>query len=1134
MERKIANDVKKILIKRLDVYEVILLGIDRNRIIFDGHRRGAEHDEIEEMLEIRDSVEIVDIKCTKCERDFSKDGGYLADFRMVYSSDGKRSVNDTRIKTYIALSNDIYSVFIEKIDDTKCSFTINIPKKNIKLKDAVKESNKDKKISLNTFIKAAKKELSEYDLKKEDMNELIRFLTFKYNTSVSNCIHEESKETYYNLCIHGDNKERVNEIIESVAGILGIPRNKTVHFEEEYLVNGYYNKRTEFDSDEMSENRLIYITGCNEKPFIDEDSGTGSSRDKSVNMAKAYANLWKDVASFVKNYPSTTVLIGMEDIVYKNTFLTNKELSEDVFNHSIGVPEMSIDRVVNTAVKEFHDSSFELETGFEEELENYIRNTYRKSEYTGKSYVRNVVNTIQANYFMEKKIGNVLLKKYIPDSSNTIRTIEDVFRDLNNLTGLENVKKECLKIYQRQIADPENAGNERHHMIFYGNPGTGKTTVARLMGELFYHSGYLKTEKFKEVSIINLKSSFKNNTIKKIETEMKEALDGVLFIDEAYGLADGDEATAREAVNIIIQFMENYKDRLVVIMAGYEDKMDEFLKINNGLESRIGHKIRFEDYSIDELKDIFNQKCKKQGYRLHSSAKKTLEEFIAARKVNDNFGNARDIENLLSDLKSNWATDYYEQVVGAEGEKQKPGKVFYPKHFEGLIPKKVMPEIKNMIGLKAVKEQLEKFENTARFKYFVKKNGEMEIPDSFNHMIFMGNPGTGKTTVAKAICQDLYSMNVLKTNKLVVAERKDLISQYVGNTAKDVNDIVKKAIGGVLFIDEAYSLADAGERGNEVIETLITAMVDHRDDTIFIFAGYIDEMKRFLDINPGIQSRIGYTFVFEDYTTDELMEIFDKQIGKAGFTVNQDALSKIRDIMDYFCELPRSGNGRFVEHVVSEIINKRSGRKYNKDNYSVIELCDVPTIKELIETSTGGLRLHDPEMITKEQLQRTAYHEIGHAIAIYELAPYMEIENISIKSRAFSLGRVKYKPEHRNMTNKELKNDIVICLAGRCAERVFFDDFDQGCSSDYRRAKETAKNMIKKYGMCDREHTKPKHYMAEAEDDAINIIEKYRDFIAEFAEELIAGKEYNGDEFKARVKEYLEKCNEGLNEEFVS
>ena len=220
--------------------------------------------------------------------------------------------------------------------------------------------------------------------------------------------------------------------------------------------------------------------------------------------------------------------------------------------------------------------------------------------------------------------------------------------------------------------------------------------------------------------------------------------------------------------------------------------------------------------------------------------------------------------------------------------------------------------------------------------------------------------------------------------RVVEVERKDLIGIH-GDTGKKTADVIRKAVGGVLFIDEAYSLADGRYGNDDCIEVLLTAMEEHKSDTVFIFAGYVEQMREFLMSNPGIQSRIGYTFHFEDYSAGVLRQMYADKMKKMGFEVAEDALERVQEIMVYFQDVKHFGNGRFVNHVIHQTISQRASRDFTKD-YRQITAADIPTIKTLIETAPNSMQLYDPAEITPEQQRRTAIHEVGHAAAIMVLS----------------------------------------------------------------------------------------------------------------------------------------------------
>ena len=208
-------------------------------------------------------------------------------------------------------------------------------------------------------------------------------------------------------------------------------------------------------------------------------------------------------------------------------------------------------------------------------------------------------------------------------------------------------------------------------------------------------------------------------------------------------------------------------------------------------------------------------------------------------------------------------------------------------------------------------------------------------------MVFLGNPGTGKTTVARIIAEVLYNLGYTKQNKLIEVSSKDLVGEYVGQTAPKTMSVVEKALGGVLFVDEAYSLASTDKSGGsyneEAIATLIQAMENYRDNLVVIFAGYTKEMQAFLNSNSGIVSRIGYTLEFDDYTPDELIEIFKGMMKKSGFIVSDEAIDVMRNVIDEYKDTENFGNARFVRNVYEKTILKHASNTKNKTSKKAIK-----------------------------------------------------------------------------------------------------------------------------------------------------------------------------------------------------
>ena len=533
---------------------------------------------------------------------------------------------------------------------------------------------------------------------------------------------------------------------------------------------------------------------------------------------------------------------------------------------------------------------------------------------------------------------------------------ESSYDKLNKLIGLDIVKKQIDSIIASDLVEKERIkckGKDYQacsmNMIFGGNPGSAKTTVAKLFADIAKEKGILKSGAFVERGGMDLDGL---GCVKAIREAFLAAKGGVLFIDEAYSMVSDT------AVTVLIQEMENRRDDVIVILAGYNERMRDFMKMNEGLKSRIPHWIEFPDYTADELTEIFKLMMRERGFRVTDEAAKEAHYIFEKVRNTDNFGNGRYVRNLIDRASQNQAVRLLSDGKDV-GALRKDELVRITKNDISLLeeglrkerkPGTAKKELDNMIGLASVKEIIHKATAYYKLNKLCIDKGIAREKVSL-HMVFTGNPGTAKTSVARLFAELMKDEKVLSTGTFVEVGRADLVGDYVGATALLVKQKFKEAQGGVLFIDEAYSLCDSYENGfgDEAINTLVQEMENHREDVIVIFAGYTEPMQQFLDRNPGMLSRIAFRVEFEDYTTDELCDIARLMVSEKQMTITGAAMNKLRKTFDIVREEKDYGNGRFVRKTLEEAEMNLAERalQFKKSEITTelittIEECDIP------------------------------------------------------------------------------------------------------------------------------------------------------------------------------------------------
>ncbi|MFG2552090.1 AAA family ATPase [Streptomyces sp. NPDC048581] len=436
------------------------------------------------------------------------------------------------------------------------------------------------------------------------------------------------------------------------------------------------------------------------------------------------------------------------------------------------------------------------------------------------------------------------------------------------------------------------------HMVFTGNPGTGKTTVARLVGEMYRDLGVLRRGHCVEPKISDLVADYVGQTAGKTNAQVDRALDGLLFIDEAYELSDQSEGFGNEAITALLKRIEDDRGRLVVIVAGYPEKMKKFLAANPGLRRRfpLANDVEFPDYEPDTLHTILLRRLGEHHLRPGEEVVQALRQIVESmyRSRNENFGNAGDMRNLADAIRTRWAARVGRKVEQPVTVDDIPEA--YVDHLSRPAPDpaELLAVLDRYVGLGPVRKELEGLTNQLRMRQ-ERGMGAFAPP----HLLFTGPPGTGKTTVARVVGELFRELGLLRKGHVVEVKRPDLVAGYVGQTAIKVRKAVEEAMDGVLFIDEAYSLVrDTGGHGGfgaEAVDTLVPEMENRRGRLVVIAAGYPRDMERLLDFNPGLPARFSTKVPFPEFSQDDLVEILRRMAAEdGGYTLGPGTAERAR------------------------------------------------------------------------------------------------------------------------------------------------------------------------------------------------------------------------------------------------
>ena len=579
--------------------------------------------------------------------------------------------------------------------------------------------------------------------------------------------------------------------------------------------------------------------------------------------------------------------------------------------------------------------------------ENIFKDIY--NDFFGEGKKEKKYNNLKEEFKLSNDVPEITLNNnnnnlgveddVIQEDQKENNTINDIDKEdalsklLEKIDGLyitDESKQVLIKIvnYMYRYNKKESKQYIPFNIRIYSDNKESLYSVVRIISDASKIFSYIKSGDEVEVSLYNLEKVDELGNI-------YDSKYNIIVFKDFNGLISQEQSFKDKFVSELeYKIEENPKEFITILSDKNKETINQIIsKSTNLVENVFKYEITTVKPDVQDIYQEIIEKLNKEG-ELSEEFKVKLLDYISITYPNTTLNYNQYKEKVCEEIIFNKKDNFTEDII--------------PKYQKDKSIEEIFQSLNELVGLEKVKQMLQDLVSLIELKN--KAKDDLKIKDTNLHMVFLGNPGTGKTTVARIVAEILYNLKYIKQNKLIEVSSKDLVAEYVGQTAPKTMSVIEKALGGVLFIDEAYSLASGSGQGNsyneEAIATLIQAMENYRDNLVVIFAGYTKEMQAFLNANSGIVSRIGYTVEFEDYTVDELIQIFNSMMKKSGFIVEDDAIEKVKEIINEYKETKNFGNARFVRNVYEKTIIKHASNtkgKKRKDILKTIKKDDIST-----------------------------------------------------------------------------------------------------------------------------------------------------------------------------------------------